>query len=186
MKRLLLSAAFFAACILPGWTEDAAAPAGNYAHLSRLEEGDKPGSHLFSQNGIDLNPEASYRLTFWAKASTPLVMRVLTKFDQPPWKGLQDKRVELGTEWQQHEVILSGAGAEPGHTRLEFRYAGPEPGEIWLADVQLQPEGEADAKNMIVNGRFEEKLTNWYTEGQRPGIFVVDVQTPQEAAPATP
>jgi len=188
MKKLFLVVAFLAACILPGWTEDAAAPSGNFAHLKRLEEAsDKPWSHLFSQNGLDLNPDVSYRLAFWAKASTPLVMRVITKMDQAPWKGLQDQRVELGTDWQLFELSLSGSGAEAGHTRLEFRYAGAEAGEIWLADVQLQPEGDATAKNMIVNGRFEDKLTSWYIEGQRPGVFVVEVQTPQDAAAsATP
>jgi len=180
MSMRLFVAGFFAAVVLPclGEASDATAPAGNAAHLNRLAaEVDKPYIHLLSQNGIDLAPGETYRLTFWARASEGRMLRISTKFDQPPWKGLQDQRVQLDTNWTFYEVSLNGDGAEPGHTRLEFRYAGPEAGEIWIADVRLLPEtADAAAPNMIQNGRFEDKLLNWYIEGQRPGIFAVDVE----------
>lgn len=180
MSRRHILSVLMAVCAVSGSlrASDAAAPAGHAAHLNRLAaQVDKPYNHLLSQNGIDLSPGETYRLTFWARASEGLILRVTTKFDQPPWKGLQDERVQLDTTWTFYEISLKGDEAEPGHTRLEFRYAGPEAGEIWIADVRLLPETSDDAsKNMIRNGQFQDQLINWYIEGQKPGIFAVDVE----------
>lgn len=190
MTMRFLVASILAVCALsgPARAGEATASTGNVAHLNRLEDQiDKPWTHLLSQNGIDLVPGENYRLTFRAKASQGLMLRISTKFDQPPWKGLEDQRVQLDTEWRSYEVSLNGKDAEPGHTRLEFRFGGPEAGEIWIADVRLVPDGaDETSPNLVVNGRFEDKLLNWYIEGQRPGVFTVDVQTLQEAGGAAP
>lgn len=155
--------------------DSAAGPSGQAAHLNRLVDmPEKPWTQLLAQNALDLSPGEIYRLTFWAKASQPLVLRVLTKIDQPPWTGLQEQKLDLGTAWEKHEVLLQSDAAEPGHTRLEFRYGGPEAGEIWIADVSLLPDGNDTAPNRIQNPRFEEALTHWYTEGLRPGQFVIE------------
>lgn len=163
----------------------ASAPSGNAARLQRLVEvSDKPWTQLLSQNALDLKPGEPYRLTFWAKASAPMVLRVLIKIDQAPWTGLQEQRLELGAEWQLQEVFLKSDIAEPGHTRLEFRYGGTEPGDLWVADVQLRPEGSNDAENIIQNGRFEDQLVHWYIEGQRPEVFSIQVEPVQSAGSA--
>ena len=178
-KALLRITAVLLACTgLPLQAgSDPQGPTGKAAHLQRqMEMTDKPWTQLLSQNGIDLKPGETYLLTFWAKASQIMVLRVLTKLDQPPWAGLQEKKLELGTEWALQEVLLQSDTAEPGHTRLEFRYGGPDAGDIWIADVQVRPEADAAAPNLIQNGRFEEELTNWYIEGQRPGAFSIAVE----------
>jgi len=153
---------------------------GKAAHLKRLEE---DSSNLLSQNGIDLATGETYRLTFWAKASHPLVLRVLTKMDQPPWKGFQAKTVEVDTEWHQQEIALDATGTVPGHTRLEIRFGGPEVGEAWIADVRLRKEGdEEESGNLLMNSRFEEGeggLAHWYIEGLKPGVFEVEAVAPE-------
>lgn len=160
-------------------------PTGNAARLQRLVEiTEKPWAQLLAQNALDLKPGEMYRLTFWAKASQALTLRVLIKMDRPPWTGLQEQKLDLGTSWEPLEVLLQADTADPGHTRLEFRYAGTEAGDIWIADVQLRPDADTSAPNMIQNSRFEEKLKNWYTEGLRPEAFVIQVEPAQ--APAKP
>jgi len=152
-------------------------PTGNAARMQRhVEMSEKPWTQLLSQNGLDLKPGESYLLKFWAKASQPMTLRVIMKIDQAPWTGLGEQKRELGTEWELHEVLLEPTTPEPGHTRLEFRYGGPESGDIWIANAELRPEADAGAPNMIRNGNFEEQLTSWYTEGVRPNGFSVLVE----------
>ena len=178
MHKALLTALLLACAGLPLQAgSEPQGPTGNAARLQRqMEMTDKPWTQLLSQNGIDLKPGETYRLTFWAKASQVMMLRVLAKIDQPPWTGLQEKKLELGPEWTQQEVFLQSDLAEPGHTRLEFRYGGTEAGDIWIADVELRPDADTSAPNMLPNGRFEDDLTNWYIEGLRPGAFAITVE----------
>ena len=158
-----------------------ASPPGNVVHLKRLEESpESPAKHFLAQSDIDLKNDDAYVLTFWAKASPSLAMRVTTK-NTRTWAGLESQRVDLGSEWQQCEVQLVGEKAEPGHTRLEFHYDGQEAGDIWIADVHLRLEGADKKENLIVNGRFEDQLNKWYSEGQQAGVFLIEVQTPSDA-----
>ena len=164
---------------------DPVAPSGNIAHLQRLEEvPEKPWRHLFAQNKLDLKPDQNYLLTFWAKSSQPLTLRILTKVAQPPWAGLKEQKVELTTDWQRFELMFDGENTVPGQTRLEFRYGGQESGDIWIGEVAMHPEGsdQKSETNLILNGRFEDQLSNWYIEGQQPGVFLVGVQSVQDAS----
>jgi hypothetical protein len=182
-KSLFITASLLACAVIPLRAGDAQAPSGNAALLHRMVEmSEKPWTQLLSQNGLDLKPGEPYLLTFWAKASQDLTLRVLTKFDKAPWTGLQEQKLELGTEWVRQEVLLQSDLAEPGHTRLEFRYGGMEAGDIWIADVQLRPEVDAAAPNMIQNGKFEEQLTKWYIEGQRKDAFSILVEPVKPAS----
>jgi hypothetical protein len=172
-----------AAQTVPALGADAQAPTGNAARLQRMVEmSEKPWTQLLSQNALNFTPGETYLLSFWVKSSQYLTLRILTKFDQAPWTGLQEQKLEIGPEWTHQEVLLQSDKAEPNHTRLEFRYGGTEAGDIWIADVQLRPEADAAAPNMIQNGRFEEQLTKWYVEGLRPGGFSIAVEPVQTGA----
>lgn len=170
--------------ILPG-LQAADAPTGNAAHLKRSEETpDQPWRHLFGQNNIDLKESESYMLTFWAKASQSMKLKVSTKVGQPPWAyfGLRTE-VELSPEWQRYELTFDGKGSVPEKTRLSFNYGGTEPGDIWIADARLRVAGtdENSTENLLKNPRFDEDLQDWYTEGVQPGIFLVETQPVSDA-----
>lgn len=176
---------FLACTVIPVQAEDQG-PSGNAARLQRhVEMSEKPWTQLLSQNGLDLKPGEIYLVKFWAKASQPMTLRVIAKFDKAPWTGLGEQKRELGTEWELHEILLEPSSTpEPGHTRLEFRYGGPESGDIWIANVEMRPDTDASAPNIIKNGNFDEQLTDWYTEGVRPNGFSVQVEPAK--APAAP
>ena len=161
-------------------------PSGNAAHLSRLvEQTDQPWKQQLYQNDIDLKQGENYVLTFWAKASKPLKVKVSTKNGAPPWAffGLRND-VDLTTEWTRVELgFPADEKVISGHSRLSFNFGGPEAAEIWIADVRLQKAG-ADPKttdNLIQNPRFQEELTHWYAEGAQAGVYVCDVQSLSEA-----
>lgn len=158
-------------------------PAGNAVHLKRFEESpDQPWRHQFFQNDIDLKAEETYVLTFWARASQSLIMKVSTKVSQPPWGFFGTRsEVELTPEWQRHELTFSGEGSVPGHSRVAFGYAGTEPGDIWLADLSLRPEGADSSPNLIDNPRFEDAMSRWNSEGTQTGVFLVETQSLSEA-----
>ena len=174
--RHLFAASVLLASVVAGGAQDA--PVGNVVHLKRYEAAtDSPGRYLFSQNNINLSPDVPYILSFWAKASQPVRLRISTKFDEPPWTGFgKPEVVELTSDWQRYEVPLDGAGASPGHTRLQFHFVELDHGDVWMADIQLKENGAAaEAENLVHNGRFEEALTGWYIEGVRKEIFEITV-----------
>jgi len=164
---------------------EATGPAGMTVHLQRLSEvAEGSNRQFFSQNDVNLLPDNTYVLTFWAKSPQSLAMRVSMKVSQAPWSGVgEPQQVELTPEWQKYEVSLEGAGAVPGKTRLSFHFGSPEAGDIWLADLRLRNAAgdESSSENLIVNGRFEDGLEKWYSEGQRADVFQVNVQSLTEA-----
>lgn len=164
---------------------EGAAPTGNTVHLQRLSEMAEGSNRQFiCQNDIDLHPDNTYVLTFWAKSPQSLAMRVSMKVSQAPWSGVgEPQQVELTSEWQKYEVGLEGAGAVPGKTRLSFHFGSSEAGDIWLADLRLRNAAgdESSGENLIVNARFEDGLEKWYSEGQRADTFQIKVQSLTEA-----
>lgn len=161
------------------------APTGNAVHLQRLSEMAEGSNRQFiCQNDIDLQPDNTYVLTFWAKSPQSLSLRVSMKVSQAPWSGVgEPQQVELTSEWQKYEVSLEGTGAVPGKTRLSFHFGSSESGDIWLADLRLRDAAgdESSGENLIVNARFEDGLEKWYSEGQRADIFQIKVQSLTEA-----
>jgi len=174
---------FFAISSVPA-ADDAASPPGNIVHLKRfVEEVDAPWKHFLAQNGVELKNGETYILTFWAKASTQCPLKISMK-DNQTWEGVGSQATaEVSTDWQKIELPLSGEKSEPGRTRLEFHYGNGNSGDIWIADIRVRPEGtdEKSPDNLITNGRFEDQLNRWYTEGQNEGGFLVEVQSLADA-----
>lgn len=164
-------------------------PQGGVVCLTRTSDAaETMGREVFGQNDISLNADETYTLTFWARSPEGLSLKVSAKASQPPWNAVgTPQKVDLTAEWQKCEVMLEPKGAVPGHTRLYFGFAEPAPGQIQLADIRLRNATTDDAKseNLMANGRFEEGLKTWYSEGVKPDQFQVTVQAPAEASGAT-
>ncbi len=169
-----------------GFAASPEGPTGNAVHLQRISEAPEGGNRQFlCQNDINLHPDEAYLLTFWAKSPQSVSMRVSMKVSQPPWGSVgTPQQVELTPEWQKYEVSIEGTGAVPEHTRLSFNFGDAQAADIWLADFRLRGVGsdESSTDNLMSNARFENGLEKWYSEGQRAGVFQVNVQSLTEAA----
>ena len=74
-----------------------------------------------------------YSATFWAKASVPRSIGVLTvnpSSGVPVWWNLLD----IDTTWRRYQVVFNGTS---GNVKLEFRL-GAFAGDVWLDDVHFQ------------------------------------------------
>jgi len=156
-------------------------PTGSAVHLSRIDESpESVGRQFLCQNDLDLKPEEAAVLSFWAKSPQSVSMRVSMKVSQPPWASVGvPQQVDLTPEWQRYDVTLETNGAELGKTRLSFNFGKDQSGDIFIADVHLHNESSSD--NLITNGRFEDGLNKWYSEGQKPDLFQVKVLTLADA-----
>lgn len=154
-------------------------PVGGVVCLKRASDTEETlGRQFFSQNDLNLNPEDTYTLTFWARSPQGLSLRISSKISQAPWGSVgTPQKVDLTPAWQKYELTVEPKDAVPEHTRLTFSFADPSPGDIQLADLRLRSAAsdEASAENLIKNGRFEDGLKTWYSEGQKPGQFQVEI-----------
>lgn len=160
-------------------------PAGSVVCLKRASDtAETLGRQFFAQNDLNLNPDETYTLTFWARSPQGISLKISGKVSQPPWASVgTPQKVDVTPQWQKFELTVEPKGAVPEHTRLAFGFADPSPGEIQLADIRLRSASsdEAAAENLIKNGRFEDGLKAWYSEGQKPGQFQVEIPSPATA-----
>lgn len=180
---LLRLSACVALAALPLAKGIAADPEGSAVHLKRSVESPETVSRQFlAQNDLDLKPDETYTLSFWAKSPQALSLKITGKMSKPPWGAVgKSQIIEITPEWQQYEVALTAEGALPQHTRVAFSFGSPTQGDIWLADVRLRDSAADATVNLLANGKFEDGLAKWYFEGQRPGEFQIKAETLAEA-----
>lgn len=96
------------------------------------------------QKGIELQPNAKYRLTFAAYSNTGTDFKVSLQRHDSPYNnyGLSKKQVSLGTEWKNFTIDFTTQGfSNPvSNGRLFFWFADlEEPGDVFYLDnVELK------------------------------------------------
>lgn len=154
-------------------------PAELVLHL-KINKSTADRAYQVSQNGIDLNPDGAYVVTFWAKGTATYKVGVSTKLNAPPWDffGIRDE-VQLSPEWRRYSFTFSAKGAQPNLTRLSFTLRGAETAEVWIGNIDMRPQGTAGdgMENLIANGQFNDGMLQWNLEGRQAGVFEGDVQS---------
>ncbi len=117
------------------------APPGRALRLSSIQL-DDTGWHLqLHQVGLDLQDGEMYTVSFAARSNVSRGLGVNVRLDQSPWTmaGL-DAHVALTPDWRRHSFTFIARNTVPDHVRLSFVF-GDESGEVFLADLSLQPGG---------------------------------------------
>ncbi len=91
------------------------------------------------QTGLDLKSDASYTVTFRAKADAARVLPVAASLDQADWHNVGlDESAALTTDWKLFSYAFTARDAVPSHCRLAFTL-GSQAGTVWISDLQIHP-----------------------------------------------
>lgn len=104
--------------------------------------GSAPWHVQFNQLNLPLVSNQVYTVSWSARANAPRRLETAVMMGHDPWGplGLQDS-VELTTEWQTFTRSFL-ATASDANARLNFGALGAELGDVWLANLRLQPGGQ--------------------------------------------
>lgn len=123
-------------------TPDRDSHSGRYAAVVEVTQ---PGTHSseiqLRQGNIPLQEKQRYRLSFWAKASSPQAIELVLKGDNS-WSQTYD----LTTDWREYTYDFEAAQTERAAT-LAF-YLGRSTGKVWFDSVRLV---RANASSSVVN-----------------------------------
>lgn len=110
------------------------------AHITITGAG-RQGGIEFTQPSRSLAQGKSYNLTFWARASGPMELTVVSSKGSPNWDnyGLSQS-VPLTTQWQPVSLTFE-ATRTVQDARIQFLF-GAETGQIWFDEVSLKERGE--------------------------------------------
>jgi hypothetical protein len=110
------------------------------AHLIITGAG-RQGGIEFTQSQRSLQQGKSYNLTFWARASHPMELRVISSKGSPNWDnyGLS-QAVPLTTQWQPVTLTFE-ANRTVQDARIQFLFGG-ETGQVWIDEVSLKERGD--------------------------------------------
>jgi hypothetical protein len=128
----------------PGNTVHLTSPGASEVHFT-VQPGD--GVRWRSAAYLDqlrLRENATYTLTFSARADTTRPIDVIIGRDDPLWRtdkwrsrGLRTP-VALTAEWKEHRLVFVAHSIVDVPSRLTI-HAGHQPGDVWLRDVRLVP-----------------------------------------------
>jgi hypothetical protein len=86
------------------------------------------GNVQFYQNGVMLKPNMHYRLAFIARSNkgSDFAISLYQNSSEKVNYGLDDQRVDITTQWQQHELefTTSGFSQTVSDARLRFWFPG--------------------------------------------------------------
>ena len=101
----------------------------------------RPGGIEFTQPSRALEQGKNYGLTFWARASRPMGLTVVSSKGSPNWDnyGLSQS-VQLTTQWQPVSLTFE-ATRTVQDARIQFLFGG-ETGQVWFDEVSLKERGE--------------------------------------------
>lgn len=168
------------------WPSDVPAPVGATGKVGRFEVEaiDKERWHVqFYQDGIDLNNNEAYTLTFWARAGQERMLSVSVNADEDDYHPLgMDHKVAIGPEWRKISLAFTAMRVRKNHSRLCFML-GDALGRVELADARLQKGVTAPplGPNLLRNANFAEGTTSWLpllTEGAAQGTLKVVDEPP--------
>ena len=92
----------------------------------------------FEQFGLRLLAKQGYTATWWAKAETPMSLRVSLAMGHAPWQTLgREGTVQLSSEWQAYRLVVQ-PNSDEENARLVFD-PPMQAGRIWLAGISLRP-----------------------------------------------
>ncbi|RPJ36363.1 MAG: hypothetical protein EHM35_08225 [Planctomycetaceae bacterium] len=101
----------------------------------------RQGGIEFTQSRRSLEQGKSYNSTFWARASRPMELLVISSKGSPNWDnyGLS-QTVPLTTQWQSVTLTFE-ARRTVQDARIQFLFGG-ETGQVWIDEVSLKERGE--------------------------------------------
>lgn len=122
---------------------------GNYSMkctLKRLPNSSSYYAFTVKQTGFSVERDSLYKISFWAKASSPRIVSTMILLDKDPWKHLFYKlpKSQIGEKWQYFEYYVFMNGFDtlkinksiPQDTRLSFEL-GWDLSTVWIDDVSL-------------------------------------------------
>jgi hypothetical protein len=90
---------------------------------------------MLTQRGLKLRKDIPYRVTFYAKASSPRQLSAEVSH-AGPWRGYGSGRFELTTEWRGYEFTFVPP-EDDDNVRLSF-HLGETTGVVWVDEIVLQ------------------------------------------------
>ncbi len=91
------------------------------------------------QTGLDLKNDATYTVTFRAKADASRTLPVAASLDQNDWHNIGlDTNAALTTDWKPFSYVFTAHDTVPNHNRLAFTL-GNQAGTVWIAGLQIHP-----------------------------------------------
>jgi len=91
------------------------------------------------QTGLDLHNDATYTVTFRAKADTNRALPVAASLDQDDWHNVGlNTSAALTTDWKPFSYVFTAHDVVPSHCRLAFTLGG-QTGTVWIDDLQIHP-----------------------------------------------
>jgi hypothetical protein len=85
---------------------------------------------------VPLSAKKTYRLSFWAKASTLRGLILCLTENRSPWGNLGLwKNVQLSSKWQKFEFVFTATATDPA-ARFTFRL-GRQNSTVWLDGVTI-------------------------------------------------
>ncbi|WP_256756899.1 carbohydrate binding domain-containing protein [Cohnella sp. WQ 127256] len=105
---------------------------------------------------VPIEPEKSYKLTFWAKTGGPAEQNVVgMNFWDVPGVGLQGARVAVDSNvYKKYEIYFTAPIGFSSSTIVIWKEPGA--GWVYVDDVEL-----VELANQVVNPGFEEGLAGW-------------------------
>jgi hypothetical protein len=110
------------------------------ARLTITGAGRRGGIEL-TQPNRSLEQGKNYRLTFWARASHPLEVLVISSKASPDWDNYGLSRSVLLTPQWQSVAVSFEARTTARDARMQFLFGG-ETGQVWIDEVSLMEGGE--------------------------------------------
>lgn len=94
------------------------------------------------QVGLDLKSDATYTVTFKAKADAPREMPVGATLDEADWHNVGlDATAAVTTDWKAFRYVFTAHDAVPGHVRIAFTL-GNQTGTVSISDLKIHPGAE--------------------------------------------
>ncbi len=126
---------------------------GVTAKIENVQEGPKGGSAIrievqtiadepwrlqMYQNGLHIEKDKSYVLTFWIKSNRSGAIKAICMQDHDPWEHSTEKEISISSEWTQEEFTFAGPWDDE-KARMTFTNLATEVGRTyWIANCSLK------------------------------------------------
>lgn len=90
----------------------------------------------FNQNGISVDKDSIYKISFYAKSDSPVSIYVSSFRNGEPWTWYGGSEINLTTEWREYSYTFSALESNTNLTRLSF-ILGANVGTYWIDNVRM-------------------------------------------------
>lgn len=109
--------------------------------LNLARTGSVPWAFQLVRDGLNLEDNKPYTLSFWARADTRRTLSVNLWQDAQPYKSLgYSANVTLGPDWRQFTLVMRASGAQANRTRLSLNVSN-QAGGVQLGGFSLRSGG---------------------------------------------